>query len=107
MAKKKYFHNNYDAIAGSPSHWFDSIPFDDLMDWKIGGWEIPSSVSCMIRETNSETGKVKEYVYQKEGAARKKATEIMAKGNEFIVCTADAIQIMTPNLEEMYDDPLA
>ena len=107
MPKKKYFHNNYEAIAGAPADWFDAIPYDELMDWKISGWEIPSSVSCMIRETNLETGKVKEYVYQKEGAARKKAKEIMSRGNEFIVCTADAVQLMTPEKEDPYDDPLA
>ena len=107
MSKKKYFHNNYEAIAEAPSHWFDSIPYDDFMDWKISGWEIPSSVSCMIREINPRTGKVKEHVYQRESAARKKATELMSKGSEFIVCTADAIQIMTPEKEEPYDDPIA
>ena len=105
MAKKKYYHNNWKAIKDAPAELFDSIAFDELMDWKVCGYEIPSSVACMIRETDLKTGKVREYVYNKEGAARNRAEKIMDAGNEFIICTADAVHLMFP--EEDYYDPLA
>ena len=106
MSKKKpYFHNNVEAIRDAPDAFFIPLPYDELMDWKIGGWEIPSSVACMIRET-TKTGKVKEYIYSRSSDAKKRARKIMDAGNEFIVCTHEAVHHMSPELED-YDDPLA
>ena len=105
--KKPYYPNNWQEFKNTPAEWFESITYDEFMDWKIGGWEMPTSVACMIRETNKRTGKVKEYVYQREHAARNKAREIMRTGeSEFVVCTRDQIHFMTPKLEEIDDkDP--
>ena len=106
--KKPYFPNNWEAYKKAPSHWFDDIPYDDFMDWKIAGWEIPASVDCIIRERNLITNKVKEYVYQRSGAAHNKLRERMALGDrEFTVCRADAIHLLRPDTEDPYDDPLA
>ena len=107
---KPYFPNNWEAIASTPAEYFDSLPFEQFMDWKLAGWEIPSSISCIIREKNVKTGKVKEHVYQRMHAAKNKARELMDIGeSEFLVCTPDEIHLMTPKyLEESpYDDPLA
>ena len=108
--KKKipYCHNNWAAIQGCPAEWFEDIAFDEFMDWKIAGWELPSTVNCMIRETNLETGKVKEYVYSRAGDAKNKARAIMAEGvSEFVVATAETIHYMQPQEVPPYDDPLA
>ena len=108
MSKKKpYLPNNWKAYKEAPAECFESIPFDEFMEWRIGGYEIPSSVACIIRETDNETGKVKEHVYQLESAARKKANKIMDKGNPFIVCTSDAVHQLTHEEIPEYDDPLA
>ena len=105
--KKPYFHNNVKALMDVPSECFDSIPFDEFMDWKIGGWELPSSCNYIIREQNIKTGKVKEYVYQKPSAARKKLEQRMESGDcEFVVADHDEVHFLTPQLED-YDDPLA
>ena len=78
------------------------------MDWKIAGWELPSSCNFLIRERSLKTGKVKEYTYQKPAAARRKLEERMESGEfEFTVCNHDAVHLLTPNLEDPYDDPLA
>jgi len=112
MAKKKkpYFPNNWHAYANCPAEFFESMPIEQFMDWKIEGWEIPSSVSCIIREEDSETGTINEYVYSRTSAADKKARKIMAKGNTFTVCTHDSLHYMSPKElelnEELYDDPL-
>jgi len=106
--KKPYFHNNVEAIQDVPAELFDSIPFDEFMDWKVGGWELPSSCNFIIRERSLTTGKVKEYVYQKPAAAKKKLEQRMEAGEyEFTVCNHDAVHILTPKWEEDYDDPLA
>ena len=106
--KKPYFHNNVKAIQDVPAECFDSIPFDEFMDWKIGGWELPSTCNYIIRERNLNTGKVKEYVFQYPGAAQNKLRQRMELGAcEFVVADHDAVHILTPNMEEDYDDPLA
>ena len=113
--KKGYFPNNWEAIAGSPSEWFDSIPFDEFMDWKLGGYQIPSSISCIIREERLDTGKITEYVYKTDGRARNKAKSIMNEGiSEFIVATSEAVHHVYPKeiedydpFTEKYEDPLA
>lgn len=106
--KKKHFPNNYDAVAAAPPEWFPSIPFDEFMDWKIGGYEIPSSVNCIIREKRVDTGEVTEYVYQTAGRARNKARQIMDEGvSELTVCTDEAVHHLYPQEVPEYDDPLA
>ena len=106
--KKKYFPNNYAAVKSAPYQWFMPIPFDEFMDWKIGGYEIPSSINCIIRETRIDTGEVTEYVYQTAGRARNKARQIMDEGvSELVVCTADELHYLYPEYIEDYDDPLA
>ena len=106
--KKPYFHNNVKAIQDVPAECFDSIPFDEFMDWKIGGWELPSSCNYIIRVRNLNTGKVKEYVYQKPSAAKRKLAQRMLSNDcEFVIADHDSVHILTPNMEEDYDDPLA
>jgi len=110
MPKKKPYHpNNWKAYKEAPDKFFLSLPYDDFMDWKMAGWEIPSSIVCIIRETNRQTGKVKEYVYQRESAAKKKARAIMAEGvSEFTVCTHDEVHHMYPQENyDIFEDPLA
>ena len=107
--KKPYYPNNWKAYKDAPDQFFFPLPFDELMDWKIGGWEMPSSISCMIRETNRRTGKVKEYVYQRPSAARKKARDIMNAGeSEFVVCTHEEVHALYPQENyDIFEDPLA
>ena len=106
--KKPYFHNNWEAIREAPSDFFYPMLYDEFMDWKIGGWELPSSCNFIIRERNLKTHEVKEYIYQKPSAARKKLEERMESGEcEFTVCNHDSVHIITPQITEDYDDPLA
>ena len=111
MTKKKpYYHNNWKEYKQAPDQFFIPLPFDEFMNWKVGGWEIPSSVACIIRENNYVTGKVTEHVYKKEGAARNKAKKIMMEAkSEFVVCGHETIHHLFPTIgdkqEELYDDP--
>ena len=97
MAKKKYFPNNWQAFKDQPEQFFLPLDFEDFMDWKINGWEIPSSVACIIREQNIKTGKVTEHVYSRLSNANKRANKIMKEGkSEFLVCTHDDIGHVYP-----------
>ena len=97
MAKKKYYPNNWKAYKDSPDQFFLPLEFDEFMDWKINGWEIPSSIACIIREQDIKTGKVTEHVYSRLSNANKRANKIMKEGkSEFLVCTHDDIGHIYP-----------
>ncbi len=103
MSKKKpYYPNKWRAIKKAPLKAFEPLEFDDFMDWKIAGWQIPNDVLCIIRETNPINLKTKEYIYKREHAAKNKLNEIMNTGNHFVICTHDELQYMKP--EEDWND---
>ena len=97
--KKPYYPNNWKAIKDAPYQYFIPISFDEFMEWKMMGWELPSSVDSIIREQNIKTGKVKEYVYINRGNANKRCRKIMSKGDsEFTTCTHDDLAHMFPKM---------
>ena len=108
--KKKDYPNNFEAIRQAPHQFFESIPFDEFMDWKMMGWEIPSSVAAIVREQNLKTGEVKEYIYNTISGANKRCKRIMRESkSEFLVCTHDDIAHMFPTTkireDSIYDHP--
>ena len=107
--KKRYYPNNWAAYARTPDKFFMPIAFDEFFEWKVAGWELPSSVACIIRERNTITGKVKEYTYSRVGDAKNKWRAIMDIGeSEFTVCTPEAVHFMEPELNyDPFEDPLA
>ena len=83
--------------------WLLAPPtYEEFVDWKLRGWELPSSVCCIIRETTSK-GKIKEYTYQKQYAAENKVKQLMADKSEFIVCTDSELQFITPHNHDEFD----
>lgn len=95
--KKKYFPNNWKEYHSAPPEWFESLPYEQFMDWKIAGWQLPSSVECIIREENLETGKFTEHVYQRPHAAQKKVRAIMDEGVSAItLVSGDSIHYLEP-----------
>ena len=99
--KKPYYPNNCEALRDAPSEWFESLDYEEFMDWKISGWELPSSHECIIREENLHTGKITEHVYKRPDAAKRMLTKAMeASNSSFTVCNRDAIHLLTPKIDE-------
>ncbi len=96
MAKKKYFPNNWQAYKDADDSLFLQHTYEEFIQWKLNGWELPSSVCCIIRVTNSKTGRVKEHVYSRPKAAMKFVGKLMAAGHEFTVVDEEAVHLMTP-----------
>tara|TARA_R100001594_G_scaffold40388_1_gene72251 strand:- start:885 stop:1187 length:303 start_codon:yes stop_codon:yes gene_type:complete len=94
--KKPYFHNNWQEYKDADDCFFMDHSFEEFMDWKIHGYQIPSSVCCIIRESDPKTKKVKEYVYSKPHHAINKIHKLMDEEKEFVICDEDQIQIMYP-----------
>ena len=101
--KKRYYPNKLKQLRAVPDEMFEPIEFDEFMDWKIAGWQIPNEVLCIIREEDPESGKVREFTYKREHAARKKTKEIMEAGYLFTICTANHLEHMKPE-EDWADD---
>ena len=76
------------------------------MTWKVAGWELPSSVYCIIREMNLKTGKVKEHTYQRKHAARAKVEQLLSTPDtEFVVADNESIHHLFPgDYAELDDD---
>ena len=94
--KKPYYHNNWQLYKDSDDSMFIPHEFNEFMEWKLGGWELPSSVVCIIRETDTKTKKVKEHVYSKQSYAIKKIHSLMDEGKEFTICDEAQVQQMYP-----------
>ena len=94
---KKYFPNNWNRLVKVPHQYFESLDYEDFMDWKMNGWEIAGSHECIIRTIDCESGKVKEYVYQRKSAARKRMLKLLnEQKHEILICTHDNIQHLKP-----------
>ena len=95
--KKSYYPNNWQEYKDAEDSDFIPHTFEEVMSWKVGGWELPSSVCCIIRATNLKTKKVKEYVYQKHHAAQAKVNELINTPDiEFTVADHDSIHHLFP-----------
>jgi len=104
MSGKSYYPNNWEAWHEIPEEFLHTITYEEFVDWKLRGWELPSSVCCIIRVT-TDKGKIKEYVYQKEHAAEERILKLKAENLEFIVATRDEILHHTvPIIDEHYYD---
>ncbi len=108
MPKKPYLPNNWRALKETPDEYFrdpasnKTFTFEEFMDWKIAGWEIPSSVHGIIRERNLTTGKVSEQYYKRASSINERLKQGLQKGeSEFVVCLDDAIVKLIP---EDYED---
>ena len=95
--KKKYFPNNWRLYKDSDDSMFIPHEYDEFMAWKVGGWEIPSSVCCIIRESDPVTKKVKEHVYSRPQSAARFVHKLMEEGKEFTICDEEQIHQMYPD----------
>ena len=94
--KQRYFHNNWRQYKNSPDDFFYGHSFKDFMNWKVAGWELPSSVCCIIRETDTKTKKVKEHVYSKRSYAIKKVEDLIQQQKEFTIVDEYEVYQMYP-----------
>ena len=102
MSKKKYFPNNWKRYKDEDDSFFSLgnnvyHTFEDIMEWKVGGWELPSSVCCIIRVQDNKTKKISEHVYSKPTAAVKFINKLMEEEKEFVIWDEDQVQLMLPS----------
>ena len=97
MAKKDYFPNNWQEYKDADDDNFIPHTFEEVMSWKVAGWELPASVCCLIRVTDTRTKKVTEHTYQKRSAAQEKVIKLMGTPDiEFVICDHESIHHLSP-----------
>ena len=101
--KKEYFDNNWELYKSADDAFFVPHTYEEVMQWKVAGWELPSSVCCIIRVTNTVTKKTKEFVYRQPKAAKRKVAALFDEQDiEFCVADHESIHHLYP--EDLTDD---
>ena len=80
--RRKYFPHNIKEIQAAPDDFFYSLPYNELIEWKINGYEIPDSVFCIMRIKNKETQLIEERYYNTTHYAKKRLAECIEDGSE-------------------------
>ena len=107
----KYYPNNWQEISDLDPKQFSQIDYDEFMEM-ADLWHIPSSHCCIMRVENKETGKIKEYSYQRLNAAKRKLVKLALEGdNEILIVDDTAMALfkktIDPQFPELFDDPLS
>ena len=96
--KKPDFPNNYKELAAVPSEAFVEVPYQDFMDWKIGGWLLPSSIAAIVRVKNNN-GKIKEFIYRSYSGAGRKVTKLMEQDDTHEITIVDEHEVKLIQME--------
>ena len=96
MNKKRDYDNNWESISNAPSEIFESIDYEEFHDWRVCSWELPSTVTCIIRAEHKDTGKVNEFIYRQDRSAKRKLIQL-AKTGEYEITIADHNSISRVN----------
>ena len=103
--KKPYFDNNWEEYKHAPPEAFQDCSFDEFMTYKVANWELPSSVKCLMRITNTQTKKVEEKIYRRFGDAQNKMAQLLKDPDiEVVVCDHSSIHYITAVPEDEDDD---
>ena len=93
--KKKYFPNNWRAVKDTPDKFFKSMPYVQLEDWKIYGYQIPASVFGLVR-TKDKDGKVEEFIYNTPHHCKKRISKSIKENKEIYLCTMEGMYHLMP-----------
>ena len=103
--KHKYYPNNWDAIKQCPSHYFPEMPFEEFRDWKIHGYQLPSSHFGIVRIENKDTGKIVEHTYKSEYHTKEKLKKVMKGNNHVTLATDDGVYHLMPPPIDFNNNP--
>ena len=98
----KYFPNNWEAIKEAPEEYFEPCSWEDFEEWKLSGWDLPSSVSCIIRAQNKDTGQVHEHTYKHARRAKQRLLKYMDSDDQYeiTICDHNTIHLLTKENED-------
>ena len=95
--KRKYYPNNWEAIRQCPASYFPEMPFEDFKDWKIYGYQLPSSHFGILRVENKDTGKIEEFTYKSEYHTKQKLKKEIGRNTHITLATMEGVYHLIPN----------
>ena len=98
----KYYPNNWEAIKEAPDEYFEPCTWQDFEEWKLSGWDLPSSVSCIIRAHNKDTGKVYEHTYRQAKRAKQRLLKYMDADDQYeiTICDHNTIHLLSKEYQD-------
>ena len=100
----KYYPNNWKAIKDAPAEYFEPCTWEEFHDWKICAWEMPSSVACILRIEDRDTGKVTEHSYKNAKSAKKRLMKAINSGkHDVTICDHESIHLISLDNDDSID----
>ncbi len=87
-----------------PDDFFQPMTYEQFEDWKIDGYLIPDSVSCIMRIQSPTTGKIKEVYYSSVAWAQKRVKKCMKNNETFTLVSMDGTFHLSPTEPHSYDE---
>jgi hypothetical protein len=85
----KEFPNNWQNIYDADDEDFGTCTFEEFSQM-MQLWALPSSIACIMRIENKDTGKIKELTYKRTSAASNKIVELVDDPANVITIMDDA-----------------
>ena len=97
--KRKYFTNNWRKIKDLPDELIPQLEYEDVLE---KNWSLVPNKNIIIRCENKDTGKVKEFSFQREKACVNRI-ESMQDTHDITICTDDIIGVVA-NIGDEQDE---
>lgn len=97
MKKRKYYPNNWEAIKACPPKYFPEMEYEEFRDWKIFGYQLPSSHYGVVRIENLDKGTIEEFTYKTEHHTKQRLKKEIGKNCLITVATDDGVYHLMPN----------
>lgn len=79
--------------------------YEEFKDWKVHGYQLPSSHFGIVRIENLDTGKIEEHTYKSEYHTKQRLKKEM-KGNKHItLATMDGVYYLMPPPLDFNNNP--
>ena len=94
--KRKYYPNNWEAIRGCPASYFPEMAYTDFEDWKIYGYQLPSSHFGIVRIEDLDKGTIEEFNYKSEYHTKQRLKKEMKGNKKVTLATMEGVYHLMP-----------
>ena len=96
----KEFPNNWQEIHDADSEDFGTCTYEEFSEM-MQLWHLPSSIACVMRVENKDTGKIQEHTYRRVSAATNKMRKLVEDPANVITIMDDTTihHLMYPGVE--------
>ena len=104
MKRRKYYPNNWDAIKQCPPNYFPPMAYEEFRDWKVFGYQLPSSHYSIIRVEDLQKNTITEYTYKTEHHTKQRMLKEVSGHKRVTLATMDGVYHLIPNPLDFNND---